>query len=146
MDQGHHCATNLHCLTGLKCGGIVYFFLPILFSKLCVWMWPPYLTTFIILTLDFQGQILKETISQEWGGRLTWDDMDVSWTFKTMVVSFGWVGGWSELALTQQSKLKLLLPRRRGCNHKSKILKFMSRIDIFGHSYEIISRGMPYDR
>ena len=30
------------------------------------------------LTLDFQGQILKNAVSQEWDGRLTCDERDVS--------------------------------------------------------------------
>ena len=31
----------------------------------------------LTLTLDFQGQILK-MLYQEWEGRLTWNEMDVS--------------------------------------------------------------------
>ena len=76
------------------------------------------------------------------------DDMDVRWTFKAMVVSFGWVGGCSELvdvlALTQQSKFELLVPGRRVCNLRSIIVKLISRIDILGISGEIVARGMPY--
>ena len=30
------------------------------------------------LTLDFQGQILKNAVSQEWEGLLTWNERDVS--------------------------------------------------------------------
>ena len=31
------------------------------------------------LTLDFQGQILKTDVSQEWEGYLTWNERDMSW-------------------------------------------------------------------
>ena len=37
-------------------------------------MWPWALT----LTLDFQGQILKKSVSQEWEDRFTWNERDVS--------------------------------------------------------------------
>ena len=30
------------------------------------------------LTLDFQGQIFENAVSQEWEGRLTWNKRDVS--------------------------------------------------------------------
>ena len=41
-----------------------------------LWLWT--VTPPMTLTLDFQGQILKKVVTQDWDGRLTWNERDVS--------------------------------------------------------------------
>ena len=124
-------------LTWLNFGGIKLIFFPILFSKLCVCL---------DVNFIFETKFWNKNIS---GMRGRIDDMDVRWTFKTMVVGFGWVGGCSELAgvlaLTEQYKLKLLVLGRRVCNLRSIIVKFIWQMDILGGIIGEIVAGGSYD-